>query len=259
MPFNASLLPIWNAVGSPPPDSKRTVGYLPDEHPPADWWNWQMNLTYKALKDLQDNAADKTLVSTTTAGLMAAADKVKLNGVATNANNYVHPTTHAPSIIVQDANNRFVTDAEKSNWNAKETTSGAQAKADAVKNMLNDQSLLWGGAVYPMSADTITPSKKLSECPNGWILVWSDYDVGVGTNDYQFVFTFVPKTFPGMFPGSTASAYFQIPTFLADTYTVTTIKQLTFTDSTIRGNDINKNGHTAVQSDDAVLRRVLAF
>ncbi|TDL92110.1 hypothetical protein E2R55_03320 [Vibrio vulnificus] len=256
MPFNQAL-PVWNAVGSPPPESKRSVGYLPDEHPPADWWNWQMNLTYLALKNLQDNAADKTLATTTVSGLMAAADKTKLNGVATNANNYVHPTTHPASIITQDTNNQFVTVADKSNWNAKETTAGAQAKADAVKNMLFDQSLLWQGASYPLSDDTIIPSKKLSECPNGWILVWSDYDVGIGTNDYQFVFTFVPKTFPSLFPGSGANAYFQVPNYVSDSQLQTTIKQLTFTDSTIKGNDINKNSFS--QSDDAVLRRVLAF
>ena len=32
---------------------------------------------------------------------------------------YTHPTNHPASVITQDANNRFVTDAEKSNWNGK--------------------------------------------------------------------------------------------------------------------------------------------
>ena len=32
---------------------------------------------------------------------------------------YTHPANHPASIITQDANNRFVTDAEKSNWNSK--------------------------------------------------------------------------------------------------------------------------------------------
>jgi hypothetical protein len=31
---------------------------------------------------------------------------------------YTHPTTHPPSIIEQDENNRFVTDAEKEEWSA---------------------------------------------------------------------------------------------------------------------------------------------
>lgn len=66
------------------------------------------------------NGKASTAVATTTAnGLMSAADKVKLNGIAVGANAYSHPTTHAPSIIVQDASNRFVTDAQITAWNAK--------------------------------------------------------------------------------------------------------------------------------------------
>lgn len=48
-----------------------------------------------------------------------SAEKTKLSGVAENANNYAHPANHAPSIIEQDENNRFVTDAEKTAWNSK--------------------------------------------------------------------------------------------------------------------------------------------
>ena len=52
-------------------------------------------------------------VTTSTEGFMSATDKVKLDGIATNANNYTHPATHPPSIIAQDASNRFMTDAER--------------------------------------------------------------------------------------------------------------------------------------------------
>lgn len=34
---------------------------------------------------------------------------------------YIHPANHPPSIISQDASNRFVTDTEKSTWNAKQS------------------------------------------------------------------------------------------------------------------------------------------
>lgn len=40
----------------------------------------------------------------TTAGLMSASDKVKLNGIAENANNYIHPPTHPASMITGLAN-----------------------------------------------------------------------------------------------------------------------------------------------------------
>ncbi|WP_192894612.1 hypothetical protein [Paenibacillus contaminans] len=62
--------------------------------------------------------------TTSAAGFMSAADKSKLDGVATGANNYTHPATHPPSIIAQDASNRFVTDAEKANWNGKVSKTG---------------------------------------------------------------------------------------------------------------------------------------
>ncbi|AZN43317.1 glycosyl hydrolase family 28-related protein [Paenibacillus albus] len=56
--------------------------------------------------------------SSSAKGLMSAADKAKLDGIAAGANNYVHPATHPASIIVEDSTHRFVTDAEKAAWNA---------------------------------------------------------------------------------------------------------------------------------------------
>jgi len=46
-------------------------------------------------------------------------EQTKLAGIAEGANNYSHPANHAASIIAQDSSNRFVTDVEKSSWNAK--------------------------------------------------------------------------------------------------------------------------------------------
>lgn len=60
-----------------------------------------------------------TAATTSAAGSMSAADKTKLDGVAIGATNYTHPANHPPSIITQDASNRFVTDTEKATWNAK--------------------------------------------------------------------------------------------------------------------------------------------
>ncbi len=62
------------------------------------------------------------------------AEKSKLAGIETGANKYTHPANHPPSIITQDASNRFVTDVEKATWNAKETPADAQTKADTAEN-----------------------------------------------------------------------------------------------------------------------------
>ncbi|MGL5315601.1 MAG: tail fiber protein [Peptostreptococcaceae bacterium] len=65
-------------------------------------------------------------------GLMSNTDKAKLDGISANANNYVHPSTHPASIIVQDANNKFVTDAQIAAWNAKAGTSVATQSANGL-------------------------------------------------------------------------------------------------------------------------------
>jgi len=96
--------------------------------------------------------AETTPVTITVNGLMLATDKVKLNGISTGANKvlntanngeisidgvpaqvYTHPTTHPATMIVEDSGHRFLTDAEKAAYAAKETPAGAQAKADAAE------------------------------------------------------------------------------------------------------------------------------
>lgn len=53
---------------------------------------------------------------------------------------------------------------------------------------------LWSGASLLPAAHTITPSKTLSECNGGWILVWSDYDDDTSTaNSFDQCTTLIPK------------------------------------------------------------------
>lgn len=53
---------------------------------------------------------------------------------------------------------------------------------------------LWEGASFMNENQTVTPSKKLSECKNGWILVFSDYDDATSKkNNYNAVSFVVPK------------------------------------------------------------------
>ncbi|MEK5415264.1 hypothetical protein [Paenibacillus sp. FSL L8-0708] len=122
------------------------------------------------------NKVDKVSGKQLSTNDYTAADKTKLAGIATGANNYTHPTgdgnQHVPatgtsnsgkvlkagatagssswgnvngSEVVEDATHRFATDTEKVTWNSKETTTGSQAKADAavlpINNRLNTESL----------------------------------------------------------------------------------------------------------------------
>lgn len=72
----------------------------------ADKINWNNKVTKVTGKGLSSN--DYTSV-----------EKTKLNGIATGANKYIHPTSHPANIITQDASHRFVSDAEKTNWSNK--------------------------------------------------------------------------------------------------------------------------------------------
>ncbi|MER2126281.1 hypothetical protein [Solibacillus sp.] len=65
-------------------------------------------------------------------------EKTKLSGIATGANNYTHPSNHPPSMITQDANNRFVTDAQIAAWNAKQVNIGYAAARIASGTYIGD-------------------------------------------------------------------------------------------------------------------------
>jgi len=66
-----------------------------------------------------------------------SAEGSKLAGIEAGANNYSHPANHPASIITQDTSNRFVTDAEKSTWNAKQPAGTYLVAADIVNKADN--------------------------------------------------------------------------------------------------------------------------
>lgn len=83
-------------------------------------------------RKLWTNKANNNLVTETLDGLMSKYDKIKLNTVQTNANYYVHPEHHSPSIITQDAKNRFVTDDQIALWTNKAAAELATPKNDGL-------------------------------------------------------------------------------------------------------------------------------
>ena len=88
------------------------------------------------------NAKASTAVATKTEnGLMSAADKKKLDTIEEYANNYTHPQYHDPSIIKQDKNNRFVTDAQIKYWNEKASTDTATTESDGLMSVADKKKL----------------------------------------------------------------------------------------------------------------------
>ena len=113
-----------------------------------------------------DNTTDATkpVSSAQQTALNLKADKTQvLTNVPANAiftdTKYSHPAKHPASVITQDANNRFVTDAEKTAWNAKETPANAQTKATTA---LND-------------AKNYVDGKVLTDVPTGAIFTDTKY------------------------------------------------------------------------------------
>jgi hypothetical protein len=71
-----------------------------------------------------------------------------------------------------------------------------------LKTELTTQNGLWTGPKGPNPStfsmaeyDTVVPSKKLADCRNGWVLVWSDVDINNNyvAIDADFVYSYIPK------------------------------------------------------------------
>lgn len=78
------------------------------------------------------NAQDWREVTDSLKGYMTPELKKKLDGIATGANNYVHPSSHPATMITQDATHRFVTDTEKNTWNGKASTAVVSTSANGL-------------------------------------------------------------------------------------------------------------------------------
>lgn len=141
--------------------------------------------------------------TTTVSGLMSSADKTKLDGVAANANNYTHPSTHPASIIVQDASNRFVTDAEKAAWNAKASTAvvttssnGLMSSSDKTKlegvaaNANNYSHPIGDGNLHVPATGTTNGGKFLEAGSTAGSLLWTNID---WTDIFNKPTTFTPS------------------------------------------------------------------
>ena len=121
---------------------------------------------------------------------------------------------------------------------------------------------LWSGGAnggyYMTATHTITPKKKLSECRNGWALLWSDYDVGDQANNTDFYMSYIYKrAYTGQVWGG-GQWYCDVPSYSAGTATDSEqriIKLLNIYDAKIVGTENN----AAAPRNDVVLRAVYEF
>lgn len=107
---------------------------------------------------------------------------------------------------------------------------------------------LWEGFHHMSANETVTPSKPLSQCNNGWVLVWSDFDDGVGPQNWNVCYAHIPKN--TIFKGGQNTT---LPLTAGES--TWAIKTLYVYDTYFRGNDTNKKDGNY----DVVLRAVLEY
>lgn len=117
------------------------------------------------------NAQDWREVTDSLKGYMTPELKKKLDGIAMGANNYVHPSSHPATMITQDATHRFVSDTEKSTWNAKASTAVVSTTANglAPKRDGNASHFLAGDGTWKVvpSASSATSATKATQDSRG--------------------------------------------------------------------------------------------
>ena len=108
--------------------------------------------------------------------------------------------------------------------------------AEVLEQMNNCGKVLWEGAMYLTNNHTVTPSIPISKCLNGWTLVWSRYNPGVGPDDSRFKYTTVPKGHIASFPGKGITEVFIAPASETNNVGVgPATKYFYVTDTTIKG------------------------
>lgn len=118
---------------------------------------------------------------------------------------------------------------------------------------------LWTGSYYMTAGHVATPSKKLSQCEHGWLLLWSDYDPDTSTvNNSDFATTMIPNRSwaGGTWNGS--AFYCDVPRYSAGTATDSesrVIKVIDVYDNKLVGSAANN----AAPRNDVILRAIYEF
>lgn len=115
---------------------------------------------------------------------------------------------------------------------------------------------LWTGEYYMIASQTVTPTKSLSECRNGWVLLWSDYNAGEGSTNADINTTVIPKRNVTGAKWTGQSMIVPIATGLSSAAALTMAgKRIYVHDTYLAGHDINN----VSPGNDVVLRAVYEF
>lgn len=110
---------------------------------------------------------------------------------------------------------------------------------------------LWAGAWVINDSQTVSPKRAITDCPNGWIMVWSRYDSGAPVNSF-WNFVYVPKRFGSLSAGGMVHSLGADPTSGAGGVSriEPVFKYIYITNTTISGhtqNGVNPNNTTVLR------------
>lgn len=246
----------------------------------ATYLQWQSQF-YDWLNHLKETVATATIVTSLTSNYRTTVDgetiipiqisryavetdilQVYINGIFLvknvdyTINNYQSITLTLPLEKNNDVS--FVVYKSVDGSDAETVVSQVNELFRRVEKLEGTETALWLGANTMGADQTITPSKKLSECANGWLLVFSDYDTAnnAGYNS-EFVYKYVPKRIHTDFSVNSALSFFEVPTAMNESgaYTMT-VKRLSILNDKI----IGYAGNTATDAGkDTCLRAVYEF
>lgn len=121
-------------------------------------------------------------------------------------------------------------------------TSKYASQINAVGNKL------WSGGWHMSAVQTVTPSLKMSDCLNGWILEWRGYTAGAGI-DGDYNYTYIPKIHGTAHSGAVMSVW-------VVGYGGTSFRKILYvTDTNIKGHSNNATSPAA----SSILSAVYAF
>lgn len=125
---------------------------------------------------------------------------------------------------------------------------------------INTTNVLWSGnnqmgEFTPGTVVEVTPSKKLSECRNGWILIWSDWNATAGDENYDWNHSVIQKYMGNVRSGQKNN--FPIANYLDGTIAKVTVKTLSVYDDKLKGHA--DNTVTGTEAYDVTLRQVLEW
>lgn len=107
---------------------------------------------------------------------------------------------------------------------------------------------LWSGEWFVSASQTVTPSIKMSDCLNGWVLEWRGYTNGASI-DGDYNYTYIPKIHGTAHSGAVMSVW-------VVGYNGTSFRKIIYvTDSNLKGHSNNASS----PANNSVLTAVYAF